>query len=117
LEGQLDARPRPGLALQLLQIAREAVSNAQRHSGAEWIEVALRSRRDGLEMTIADNGVGFNPKPMPKAGHGLRNMASRARDIGADWQLETQPGKGVRLTVYLPAAQCVPVGPATPTTH
>ena len=121
LDGQLHERPRPGLAIQMLQIAREAVSNAQRHSRAQWVQVALHSRGGGLEMTIADNGVGFDAERLPMAGYGLQNMVSRAREMGAEYRLQTQPGEGVRLIVYLPATHCVltaPVSkPSIPTPH
>jgi signal transduction histidine kinase len=111
-------RPSPATALQLLQIAREALINAERHSGAEWIRIHLNEHRDHLEMTITDNGRGFDPKTLPVRGLGLRNMADRSFEIGADFQLEAQPGKGVALTVRLPLARCVPVpgtqpGPAS----
>jgi signal transduction histidine kinase len=98
---------RSELALQLLQIAREAISNAQRHSGAKLVQVALHARDGGLEMKIADDGRGFDSDRPPGIGYGLPNMLDRARKIGADYQLQTHPGQGVRITVFLPAAGCV----------
>ena len=103
----LACRPKPGRALEMMLIAREAITNAQRHSGAEVIRMALRGREGGLELIIEDDGRGFDPdRPCPN-GFGLRNMAGRARDIGAEYRLEAGPGKGVRVRVHLPAADCV----------
>jgi len=103
----LDCRPKPGLALEMMLIAREAITNAQRHSGANLIRVGLRGREGGLEMTIEDDGHGFDADRPSPGGYGLRNMADRARDIGADYRIEAGPGKGVRILVHLPAAGCV----------
>jgi signal transduction histidine kinase len=99
------SRLAPGTALQMLQIAHEAISNAERHSGAEWVRLGLRSRDGGLEMTIIDNGRGFDAGRLPAQGHGLRNMAERARDIGAEYELLARPGAGVSLTVRLAGAR------------
>jgi len=111
MEPGLRLRPVPGLVLQLLQIAREAVVNAQRHSGADRIRLGLSAEGGGLRMSIADNGCGFDPSRPP--GHGLRNMAARAGEMGAEYRLETRPGGGVRLDLRLPAAHCIEPGPCT----
>jgi two-component system, NarL family, sensor histidine kinase UhpB len=102
VESLLEYRLAPGVALQMTQIAHEAISNAQRHSGAEGVRLGLRNLGGRLEMTIVDNGRGFDPDRLSGTGYGLRNMADRARDIGAEYELLARPGDGVRLTVRLP---------------
>jgi signal transduction histidine kinase len=96
-----DSLPIPAIALQMLQIAREAISNAQRHSGASLVRVCLSGGDGVLAMTIADDGCGFDPENLPPQGYGLKNMADRASQIGAEYQLLTRPGEGVRLMVSL----------------
>lgn len=89
----------------ILQITREAVSNALRHGRADRIQVDLHADGDALVFAIRDNGCGFNPAASNgHGGHGLDNLAGRARDIGARLTLDSQPGQGtqLRLTFRLP---------------
>ena len=102
LQPGLDSLPAAETTLQLLHIAREAIINAQRHSRAKSILVSLQPRAGGLAMIIADDGRGFNIQELSSTGYGLNNMSTRARDLGAEYQLITRPGRGTRLTVYLP---------------
>ena len=91
VEPGLSSRPQPRTVVQMLQIAREAIANAQRHSGAGLIRLGLRNHNGGLLMTIADDGRGLVPgQPV---GHGLKNMAARAVEIGGN--IESSPRRGV----------------------
>jgi signal transduction histidine kinase len=53
-------------------------------------------------LEVFDNGEGFNPEALNATGHGLRNMTSRAREIGADLQIISAVGKGCRILVNVP---------------
>jgi signal transduction histidine kinase len=89
----------------LLQLAHEAVSNAIRHGGASHVQISLRRAADGLALTIADDGRGFDPDAVPvSAEHGLCNMAARAAQLGGQLSIVSAPGQGteVRLTVPEP---------------
>lgn len=67
-------------AEQLLNIAREALSNSVRHANATHRSVRLSSLGPaGMRMQICDDGIGFVPKLERKQGHGLANMAARAK--------------------------------------
>lgn len=81
----------------ILQITREAVSNAVRHGHASAITVALRNADGVVEFEISDNGRGFDPKAGHGQGHGLNNLAGRAHDMGAKLTVDAQPGRGVRM--------------------
>ncbi len=72
----------------LLLVAREALSNVQRHSQAKRCELSVRFEGNTVVMSITDDGVGFDGSA-PTAGLGLRNARSRARDIGADYGVES----------------------------
>lgn len=86
--------------MHLLQMAREAVSNALRHSGAKEVRIVLQTAPDGLAvLEISDDGAGFDPALRTGSGRGLLNLASRARDLGADLRVASAPGKGARITV------------------
>jgi signal transduction histidine kinase len=80
-----------------LQIAREAISNALRHGEASQITLALRSRAGQAEFEVTDDGRGFDPNSAASPGKGLLNFAQRARELGADLSVESQPGQGTRV--------------------
>ncbi len=95
-------------AAQLLLIAREALSNALRHSGAHCIGLRLSSDNSEPVFTIEDDGGGFATAPTPRRGHGLDNMTRRAEEIGAVLLVESTPGRGTRIRVELPRTESSP---------
>jgi len=90
--------------LELLRIAREALSNASKHSAASVVEVTFESRQDTIEMTIRDNGHGFDRRVI-STGHGLNVMEERARSIGGKLAINTRPGGGTEIKVKLAILQ------------
>jgi len=108
------ALPQDSIA-QLLFIAREALSNALRHSQARRIALVLGTTGSEPTFTIEDDGCGFIPAATADhRGHGLDNMIRRAEEIGATLSIESVPGRGTRLRVELPRADLEP--PAAPST-
>jgi signal transduction histidine kinase len=90
---------------QLLYVAREALSNAARHADATHVDVRLATDAEGLHLTIADNGRGFDPATAGGPGHfGLANMAQRVESIGGTLRIESGPGSGARVLVRVPVA-------------
>jgi signal transduction histidine kinase len=86
--------------MHLLQMAREAVSNAMRHSGASEVRISLRPTPDGpAVLEISDDGAGFDAALQTGTGRGLSNLATRAREIGAKLLVDSSPGKGARITI------------------
>lgn len=91
---------------QLLQLVREALSNAARHARATHLELSFRRGMPGPTLVVADDGVGFDASGRAAAGHhGLANMAARAMAMGATLRVESRPAEGTRITVTLPAHQ------------
>lgn len=89
-------------AEQLLNIAREALSNSVRHAKATHRSVRLSQLgASGMRMQVCDDGIGFVPKLKRKQGHGLVNMAARAKKIGARLRLTSKPDQGTCITVDL----------------
>lgn len=100
-EGVLDLIT-PDQAEQLLNIAREALSNSVRHAKAARRSVRLvRLGPTRVRMQVCDDGIGFIPRLKRKQGHGLVNMAARAKKIGARLRLTSQPARGTCVTVDL----------------
>jgi two-component system, NarL family, sensor histidine kinase DevS len=100
------AEPSPEVTGHLLAIVAESLSNIARHSLASRASVELVAPTDGatLELTIEDNGVGFDPASVVKLGHqGLANTRERAARIGGSVTLDSKPGAGTRVIVRVPA--------------
>lgn len=90
----------PRDVLQVFRIMQEAVTNALKHSGGSEITVEVAKIGSGtVSIAIADNGRGG--AETGDAGRGLANMRVRARSVGADYSLQSDPGKGTRVTLEL----------------
>jgi signal transduction histidine kinase len=99
----------PEVADEAYFIAREALANAFRHSGATQVVVTLDYDRDKLRLECSDNGRGFSIEKSHEHqmnGHwGLLGMSERAQRIGADFTLKSAPGEGVCVSIVVPAAR------------
>jgi PAS domain S-box-containing protein len=81
----------------LAGIAREALTNATRHSGAPRVEVELAFRDGGVRLAVADEGVGFDVKNVRPDGYGLASMQDRAARAGVALTFVTEPGAGTEV--------------------
>ncbi|MBS0152064.1 MAG: PAS domain S-box protein [Nitrospira sp.] len=89
-------------ALHIINIVREGVSNALRHSGATRITVSLQDLTQSVRLTITDNGVGFDASSVQGVGHGLTNMAARAQKVRGVFLLRSTPRHGTKISLDLP---------------
>jgi signal transduction histidine kinase len=100
---ELDGRLHPEANHELLQIAREAISNIARHSHAGHAELSLVVEGDEATLCIEDDGAGFDPSQRRGSGHfGLANLRDRAAGVGGSLSIDSGPGKGTRIIVRLP---------------
>lgn len=90
----------------LYRIAQEALTNVRKHSGATRVSVTLARANGGVSLTIADDGVGFSADEIDHVpGHiGLSEMRERAEMAGGKLELDTGPGAGATVTVWVPEA-------------
>jgi signal transduction histidine kinase len=86
----------------LLRIAQEALTNAVRHSGTERIGVELAYRTGAVVLEIGDNGRGMSGQE--PSGFGVDGMRERARQIGGEIKILSDPGRGTRIVVTVPNA-------------
>ena len=101
----IDTRLHPEGAHELLQIAREAVSNVARHSGTRLAWLSLGIDGDEAILRIEDEGVGFDPARRLGSGHfGLANLRDRAAGLAGTLTIESEPNRGTRIIVRLPLA-------------
>jgi PAS domain S-box-containing protein len=92
-----------GVAAHLYYIAQEAVLNAVKHGNAAHVTISLKHAGSHYELSIRDNGSGFEPGNGNSKGMGVRIMQYRARTIGATLDLKSAPGDGTRITcVFYP---------------
>jgi signal transduction histidine kinase len=87
--------------LHMLQIAREAISNATRHAKARSVGVSLHKRRGVVCLEVSDDGCGFMVKSVSGRGLGLHHIDARARKMGATAQVNSAPNHGTRIVVKL----------------
>lgn len=87
---------------QLLQILREAASNAFRHGNCQHLEITLQPRGGGMRWEIRDDGIGFDPGVSSSRGHGLGNFRERADELNGTLDITSQPGHGTRVVFNIP---------------
>jgi PAS domain S-box-containing protein len=91
------------------RIAQEALTNAARHARATHVKVQLRMAADALELTVSDDGTGFDLEhyrtPEERRKHfGLMSMTERAGLVGGSLDVVTSSGAGTRIRATLPIA-------------
>ncbi|PMR72985.1 sensor histidine kinase [Billgrantia endophytica] len=93
--------PRP-VALQVLLIVRESLSNSVRHAHASHVRIQLLPRTNGgLLVRVEDNGRGLSGSEITHGSFGLDIMSERAGRIGARLWLGDRPGGGTRIELKL----------------
>ncbi|HJR80849.1 MAG TPA: MEDS domain-containing protein [Anaerolineales bacterium] len=85
----------------LFRAAQEAISNVLKHADATQLEISLERENGRVRLSVEDNGQGFEPsatsqKEMPSWG--LKIMRERIESIGGTVEIESEPGKGTRVT-------------------
>jgi signal transduction histidine kinase len=95
----------PATEVQLLRIVQEALSNTRKHAAARRATVGIVAEDSALVVTVADDGVGFDPAALgPSAfpGVGLASMRERAGEFCGNVAVETAPGEGTTIIVRVP---------------
>ncbi|MEY9489528.1 signal transduction histidine kinase [Streptomyces calvus] len=88
----------------VLRVAQEALHNALRHSGGDHVDVSLDRRGAGAVLRVSDDGNGFDPRAVRRAGRhlGLVSMRDRASGVGGRLTVESAPGKGTTIEMEVP---------------
>jgi len=108
--------PRPGLSdelrASLYRAAAELLANVGRHSLATQAELWLRNEGGRTRLSVVDNGIGFDvagtwQRIVNNGSFGLFSITERLEELGGEVTIDSEPGRGTRVTV------AVPVGPVT----
>jgi PAS domain S-box-containing protein len=106
IDNQLDSEPSGAARVALYRIAQEALVNVRKHSGAKNVRLELCGERDGVKLSVMDDGSGFDPLEIaPNPGHiGLGEMRERAELADGTIRIDRAPTGGTLVEVWLPDA-------------
>jgi PAS domain S-box-containing protein len=103
----VDSAPDERLSLDieeaLYRIAQEALHNVVKHAGAAEAQIRLERVGSEVQLTVADDGAGFDPSVASGNTLGLIGMRQRAARLGGRVEVVSRPGHGTRVTVTIPA--------------
>jgi signal transduction histidine kinase len=89
--------------MNLLRIAQEAVANALKHGRPRQVNIELRYTAKSVCLNVIDDGCGFSANQAAPSGHfGLLDMRERAHSMGSDMGVESEPGRGTRISLEVP---------------
>ncbi len=93
--------------LALFRIAQEALRNIEKHAGARSANVKLEFSESAVRLSVIDDGRGFTiakgPDLLRSGKLGLLGMRERAELVGAEFEIQSEPGQGTRVSVLAPA--------------
>lgn len=84
------------------RIIQECLTNVLRHAEAASLRVELQADTQGLNLSVVDDGKGFDADQVSAERLGLRGMRERAEALGGELGLQSRPGLGTRVTARLP---------------
>jgi signal transduction histidine kinase len=87
---------------EVIQVAREALSNVARHAGATTCRVSLRYEAPLAVLEIDDDGRGFDTATVPGHGYGIANLRERATAVAGSIGITSQPGEGTTVKLSFP---------------
>jgi len=90
--------------IEALRILQEAMTNAYKHANATHLEIYFQRQNGYVELSVQDNGKGFDPLMQVHNGHyGLHIMQERAERVAGSFYLASAPNRGTQIIVRLPA--------------
>ena len=97
-----------GIEIAIFRIVQESLSNISKHSQGTFAKVSIEYSTTRLNLSIIDNGIGFNIEKINKVGSttsggfGLMNIRERVELLDGKLQINSSPGEGTRLNLYIP---------------
>jgi signal transduction histidine kinase len=100
----------PRTQVEVLRVLQEALTNVRKHADATVVRVNTEVEGTTLRLTIIDNGRGFRPEESTGDGLGVQGMRERARLMGGDLRVISEPSGGTRVDLFVPVRDAVPAG-------
>ncbi len=98
----------PTSELTIYRMVQEALTNIGKYAKAQKVSVSLRNYVYHAEVSVRDDGIGFDPSKLPQASHGLVGMRHRIEASGGRLDINSQPGSGSRITGTIPRRAAKP---------
>lgn len=113
IERDVDLATEPALDSQaetaIYRMAQEILQNVVKHAEARRVAVALYSDAGACTLSVADDGVGFDPATVARGearpSYGLTGLRARAALVGGDVDVTSVPGRGTRVSIRVPLAR------------
>ena len=87
----------------LYRVIQECVNNVIKHSHANVLDISLIKDREGIDVTIEDNGNGFDTSEISQVeGIGLKNIRARIDYLKGSFDFDSAPGKGTMVAIHVP---------------
>ena len=103
VSGLEETRLDPNIEIVLFRVIQEAVNNAIKHAAATVLDIQILKDLDGLSIMIEDDGLGFDSQSVETSlGIGLKNMESRINYLKGSLQIDSSPGKGTSISIWIP---------------
>lgn len=95
----------PKVRVELLRVVQEALNNVRKHAHAEVVHLHIAARDNGIEVTIEDNGTGFDATRTLEGHFGLEIMRERAESVGGTIRIESRCGAGTCICIWAPGTE------------
>jgi len=107
VEGNTDGRLSPLVEVALYRIVQEALNNTTKHARARHARVQLQRENNKVQLTITDDGIGFDVKAVlgqkGTRGLGLIGMRERLIPLHGEFVIKSGPGQGTAISVFVPS--------------
>jgi PAS domain S-box-containing protein len=100
-------KPEMQTSVFLFGVIQELLTNVMKHAKATYVEVNMRERKDEIEVSVKDNGVGFDPSKLDLSvkqtgGFGLFDARERVKYLHGDLAIDSKPGRGTQVRLKVP---------------
>ena len=96
---------RPEAELTVYRLIQEAFTNISKYAHAKRVQVSLQVRDGVAEVSVTDDGIGFDPSTHKASAHGLVGMRYRVEAGGGELTVHSAPGQGTRVSATLPLVE------------
>jgi signal transduction histidine kinase len=89
-----------GVQVAIYRICQESLNNIAKHARAGQVKIHLKQEEASIELSIRDDGLGFDPEQTSSGHYGISMMHERAEAVGAHLSITSQPGRGTELMIH-----------------